>query len=156
METSSKLLKLKEGVPFAKPRRGCASRVNQPRFRQQPVPHERDDEQLVRPVDIPDEEDNTDDEANGEEQPPQPPTDGSGRENPAGPRASGTPSITSQQRASRPYQVRQRDITTPIAPPADADQRDEEWSSTNWKKSVRELCDPNVEVVKRRLRRSCQ
>ena len=51
------------------------------------------------------------------------------------------------------HQVRKRDIQVPIAPPHDADERDESWSAMDWKKVLKELDDPNVEVVKRRLRR---
>ena len=51
------------------------------------------------------------------------------------------------------YQVCKRDIQTPIAPPADADERDEGWSAMNWKKVLKELNDTNINVVKRRLRR---
>ena len=68
------------------------------------------------------------------------------------PRPLGRPSVRHRGK-SRPYQVRQQDIIQPIAPPVDADERDEEWSAMNWKKSLKELCDPNPEVVKRRLRR---
>ena len=66
----------------------------------------------------------------------------------AGPRVSGP----SRSRLPR-HQVRRRDIETPIAPPTDADERDQDWSAMNWKKSLKELCDPYIEVVKRRLRR---
>ena len=51
------------------------------------------------------------------------------------------------------YQVRKRGIQTPIAPPEDADERDEGWGAMDWKKVLKELNDPNIQVVKRRLRR---
>ena len=65
------------------------------------------------------------------------------------PRPSGRPVVS----GSRPYQPLSRDIEQPIAPPTDADQRDELWSAMNWRRSLKELCDPNPEVVKRGLRR---
>ena len=65
------------------------------------------------------------------------------------PRASGRPSTSSASRR----QVRRRDIEHPTPPPEDADERDEDWSAMNWKKSVKELCNPDITVVKRRLRR---
>ena len=51
------------------------------------------------------------------------------------------------------YQVRRRDIQVPISPPEDAAERDETWSAMDWKKVFKELNDPNISVVKRRVRR---
>ena len=59
----------------------------------------------------------------GEQVDEQPPGAEPSGENPAGPRLTGAPSATPQQRSSRPYQVRQRDIVHPISPPRDADER---------------------------------
>ena len=129
------------------PRR-MSSRVSDSRIQSRPVPHERDDERLVRPADLPDGEGDTEEEPEADREA------SSSAEDAQQPRPMTKPSGSRRQRGKqRPYQVRQRDIDQPIAPPEDADERDEAWSAMNWKKSLKELCDPNLEVVKRRLRR---
>ena len=65
----------------------------------------------------------------------------------------GESSGSKQARSRAERQVRKRDTSQPIAPPADADQIDEEWSAMNWKTTLKELCDSNLSLVKRRLRR---
>ena len=117
-----------------KPRLPGGIRVREPRIDPQPTPHERDDERLTRPaelpepVEFPDGEDDSEDEPN-DSQPAEP--------------AGEVPTALRPQRpasssASR-RQVRRRDLEHPIAPPEDADERDEDWSAMNWKKSVKEL-----------------
>ena len=133
-----------------KPRHPGGVRIREPRIDPQPPQHERDDERLTRPdvpspepADISDGDDDSNDDEPTDNQPE--PTG----EVPAALRPSGRPSTSSASRR----QVRRRDIEHPIPPPEDADERDEDWSAMNWKKSVKELCDPDITVVKRRLRR---
>ena len=105
-------------VAHIKPRPSGTPRVREPRIQASPTPHERtDDERIVRPVDIPDGEEDTDEDNDVDQS----------QENPAGPRVTGSPSSSS--RAKPPYQVRRHDLTHPIPPPTDADERDGDWSA---------------------------
>ena len=131
-----------------KPRTQGGVRVREPRIEPHPPPHEREDERLLQPVELPDGDDESDDGEPTEEQPTDPVP-----EEAQPPRATGRPASSTQSSSSQRRQVRWRDIEHPIAPPDDADQRDEDWSGMNWKKSVKELCDPDVTALKRRLRR---
>ena len=126
-----------------RPRLGQTTRIREPRIDPQPTPHERDDERLIQPVELPDDDNDSDDGDPAEDQPAEP--DGV-RAMPL--RDRGRPATTSQSPASRRRQVRFRDTEQPIAPPDDADERDGNWSAMNWKKSVKELCDPVVNIVK--------
>ena len=129
-----------------KPRLPGGIRVREPRINPQPPSHERDDERLTRPtedaepVDLPDGDDDSEEEPTDNQPDP-------GEVAPPALRPSGRPATSSASRR----QVRRRDIEHPMPPPEDADERDEDWSAMNWKKSVKELCDPDVTVVKRRL-----
>ena len=147
--------------------------MREPQVRREPVPHERDDERLTgqpdlppdsaephdtadrQPVDIPDGEGDSDEDATPDEAEPV-----------EGPNPVVAPPLRDSVPApigSRPlrrirgkrsrYQVRRRDIQVPIAPPEDADERDGTWSAMDWKKVLKELNDPNINVAKRRLRR---
>ena len=63
-----------------------------------------------------------------------------------------SPSGGTRQPSTRgKYQVRKRDREHPIAPPEDADQHDEGRGALE--ETLKELNDPNVAVVKRRVRR---
>ena len=116
-----------------KPRLPGGVRIREPRIDPQPPQHERDDERLTRPVEVPepvglpdgggDSEDDPDDD-----QPVEPM-----REELMAPRASGRPATSSAPRR----QVCRRDVEHPIPPPEDADERDEDWSAMSWKKSVK-------------------
>ena len=155
---------------YRRARTGQTSRVREPRAHQQPLPHCREDERLVRPpephgalqpdagqprvVDLPDGDGDSDDDDEIDET-GNPTVDPTGAEAPPL-----RPKVRSGNSRNRRHklkhslrQVRRRDIGTPIAPPHDADERDETWSAMGWKKVLKELNDPNINIVKRRLRR---
>ena len=83
-------------VAHIKPRPSGTPRIREPHIRSSPTPHERtDDERVVRPVDIPDGEEDTDEDNDVDPS----------QESPARPRVTGVPN-----RSRQPYQVRRRDI----------------------------------------------
>ena len=104
------------------------ARLREPRVHQQPPPHERDEERLIRPAELPDGEGEYDDNDDDEFV-----VDPSAEEAQQ-PRPTGRPGASRSPRPSR--QPRARDLEHPIAPPEDADERDEDWSALIWKKSL--------------------